>query len=311
MSISTRAYKSEADLHKIQAATAKWIAIAGFQGYLNVSDIALRMFNGMRKYDPAEIVRLWEDSDGQVVGWAMAYPAWNSYEVLLHPDYRQHRLAMDILEWAERETINKMAKVGEDNRTIQLDVFDLDMTRIALLEQRGYSRREHRGTISIRLLDAPIPQPQLPDGFSIRSVQGERDADKLVALINDSFGWSWTVEGYREVMRSPGYKTENEMVVVAQDGRFASSCILLPDTHNRIGMFENVGTSRDFRRLGLAKALLYAGMQRMKAQGFTSVMVPHGAELGAAMALYTFVGFRPTYEIFRYVKVVRSDDRTA
>jgi ribosomal protein S18 acetylase RimI-like enzyme len=208
-----------------------------------------------------------------------------------------------------------MQKAGRDRQAIQLNVFDGDTARITWLEQRGYARCEHRETISIRPLDEPIPQPQLPDGFSIRSVQGELEVGKLIALINDSFGLSWTAEGYQKWMRSPGYRADNEMVVVAPDGRFASSCILLPDTHNRAVMFENVGTGGEFRRMGLAKALLYAGMERMKTQGFTTAMVPHGTEhathpsnlafdVDAASALYAAVGFRPTYKIYRYTRDV-------
>jgi mycothiol synthase len=310
MTISSHPYRSETDLRTIQDATAEWIAIAGFQGYLNVSDIALRLFNGMRKYSPGEIVRIWEDTGGQVVGWAMIYPVWNSYEVLLHPEYRQHRLAQDILGWAEHEIIKYIGNSEQPDKPIQLDVFDGDAARITLLEQRGYSRHEHRETISSRPLDQPVPKPRLPDGFSIRSMQGEQEADKLVTLINDSFGWHWTVEDYRKVMHSPGYRAENEMAVIAPDGRFASSCILLPDTHNSMGMVENVGTSRDFRRLGLATALLNSAMQRMQTQGFSVAMVPHSAALEAT-ALYTSVGFRPIHKIFNYSKAVTSEGAAA
>ena len=316
MTISSRPYHSEADLHKIQSAVAQWIAIAGYTGYLNPSDIALRLFNGNRKYDPHEIVRLWEDGDGQVVGCGIVYPAWNSYEVLLHPHYRQPVLEMALLDWAERKLIRQMQQIGREDRPIQLHIFDEDTARIALLEQRGYVRGGHTETISICSLDDPIPQSHLPAGFSIRRVQ-EEDADKLVALINNSFGLHWTVEGYREVMRSYGYKGLTEMVVVAPDERFASSCILLPDSHNRTVMFENVGTGVEYRRMGLAKALLIAGMQRMKTMGFTAAMVPHGTgdianpsdltfTVDAATALYASAGFRPTHKIYLYTSIATS-----
>lgn len=307
MTISPRFYTSEVDLKRIQKATAEWIAITGFRGYMNVSDIKLRLFNGHQKYNPGEIVRLWEDTDGRVIGWSMVYAAWNSYEALLHPNYRQHRTEMEMLDWAEGEIIGWMHKTKHHDWTIRLDVFEGDDVRATLLDQRGYSRQEASDLISTRSLDDPIPQSQLLEGFSIRSAQGEQEADKLVALINDSFGWRWTVEGYRQWMRSPGYDAENEMVVVAPDGRFAASCILLPDTHNQTGMFENVSTGSDFRRKGLAKALLYAGMQHMKLLGFTQAMIPHIAEPGPATALYASAGFQPTYKIYHYTRVVSDE----
>jgi ribosomal protein S18 acetylase RimI-like enzyme len=316
MTISSRPYQSEADLHKIQSAVSEWIAIAGFMGYLNPSDIALRLFNGNRKYDPCEIVRLWEGRNGQIVGCGMVYPSWNSYEVLLHPIYHQPMLEMELLDWAQRELIREMQQIGREDKPIQLRVFDEDRARGALLEQRGYVRGAHIETISICSLDDPIPLSHLPAGFSIRSVQ-EEDADKLVALINDSFGLHWTVDGYREVMRSSGYKGLTELVVVAPDERFASSCILLPDSRNRTVMFENVGTHPEFRRMGLAKALLLAGMQRMKTMEFIAAMVPHSTgdianpsdltfTVDAATALYFSAGFRPTYKIYLYTHIATS-----
>jgi len=305
MAISARPYQGETDLRRIQAATAEWIASAGFLGYMNVSDIALRLFNGMRRYQPNEIVRLWEDDAGEVIGWAMAYPGWSSFEVLLRPDFRQSQLADDIIDWAERETISQMTRAGLDSAFIRLDVFDGDSTRIDLLERRGYTRGNQSGTISICSLEQPLPPVQLPTGFSIRSLQGTHEADKLVSITSDSFGWTWTVEACQQIMCSPGYDVENEWVVVAPDGRFAASSILLPDVHNRTVMFENVGTGRDVRRLGLAKAMLIAGMERMKTRGFTMAMVPHGAGLEAAAALYASVGFRPAYTLIEYTRPVK------
>ena len=303
MLFSMRPYVGLADLYRIQAATAEWIALAGFRGYVNPGDIALRLLNGQGHYAPETIVRLWENAQDLLVGWAMVYPAWNSYEVLLHPDYRQHPLVTEMLDWAEREVIRWLLTGGNEVRTIQLDVFDGDMARITLLEHRGYSRGDQHGVISVCPFDRLSPLPQLPVGFAIRHLQGEEDADKLVALVNDSFGWHWTADGYRSVIRSPGYHVENELVVVAADGRFVASCILLPDTRNRTVMFENVCTHSDFRRLGLARALLVAGMQEVKAQGFSAAMVPHAAGLGAAQALYTSAGFQPAYNLYHYHKV--------
>lgn len=304
MNIVSRPYQSEADLYQIQAATAGWIATAGFEGYLNPADIALRLFNGMREYNPMEIVRLWESAAGHMLAWGMVYPPWNSYEAVLHPDYRQHELAPVVLDWAEDEIINWLKKAGPENYTIHLDVFEGDTARIALLNARGYARGEHHGTISVRSLEEPIPQPRLPDGFSIRSLQGYHEAGKLVDVINASFGWHWTVETYTAVMDSPAYNADDELIVIAPDGRFAASCVLLPDAYNQSGMIENVGTRPEFRGLGLAKALLYAGMQYMKMQGFTLAMVPYGAHLGAANALYASVGFRPMYQLYDYTKVI-------
>lgn len=302
MTITTRNYRGANDLYKIQKTTANWIASNGFIGRINVQDIALRLFAGMIMYDPQQIVRLWEDAAGNLIGWAMLYPVWNSFEVQVHPDDRYLTLENDIIAWAEHEVFPLMQALSPDNNNIQVNVFDSDSRRQSVLEMRGYTRGELILYISTRPLDDKLPQPQIPDGFSIRSITGKEEADKIVTLINAGFGWDWRAKDYQKIMQFPGYTPTNERVVVAPDGRFASSCFLLPDTHNRTSMFENVVTHPDFRRLGLAKALLQGCMQVMKHQGFTVAQVPHHSKLGPAQALYSSVGFERTHGIYSYTR---------
>lgn len=299
MDISPRPYATQADLRKLQTATSEWIAAAGFKGYLHIDDIALRLFNGMRCYSPRDIVRLWEDASGDLFGWCMLYPRWNSFEALLHPDYDE--LAPQIFDWAERETRRWMQKEGHGDQPIYLDVFDDDKSRSALLEQRGYVRGEPTHLIGIRSLADSIPDAMPPQGFSIRSLEGLHEADKVVTVVNAAFGWSWTGDEFRQFMASPGFSHDN-LVIVAPDGRFAAFCYVMLDYRNLLGMFEDVCTHPDFQRLGLAKALLYAGMKHMRQSGMHTALVPYDASLGAAPKLYESVGFQPKYRIYNYVR---------
>jgi ribosomal protein S18 acetylase RimI-like enzyme len=74
------------------------------------------------------------------------------------------------------------------------------------------------------------------------------------------------------------------------------------DPVNRIGEFEPVGTHPDFRRQGLAKAAVGAGMQRMKAFGADQAFVLTQSHNRAAKALYESLGFRAVNREFDYVK---------
>jgi mycothiol synthase len=301
MGISSRPYATEADLKKIQAATAAWIADAGFLGYLHVEDIALRLFNGMRHYTPSELIHLWEDANATLLGWCMIYPRWNSFDALLHPNYRDDELASEILDWAERETWAWMQKEGRGDQPLGLDIFEGDTQRIALLEQRGYVRGEPTHLIGIRSLVDPIPDAPLSEGFVIRSVEGAHEADQVVAVLNAAFGWSGTADEHRQFMSFVGFSRESP-VIVAPDGRFAACCYVMLDHRNQLGMFEDVGTHPDFQRLGLGRALLYAGMQRMKEKGMRTVLVPYEADPGPAAKLYESVGFLPAYRLWNYTK---------
>jgi GNAT superfamily N-acetyltransferase len=103
-----------------------------------------------------------------------------------------------------------------------------------------------------------------------------------------------TAEGYRGVRRTAGYRGDLHVLVEAPDGTMASSTIMWLDEANRTAQFEPVGTHRDYRRLGLARAMLLHGMRLARAARAAHMTV---ACLGApghpqARGLYHGVGFR-------------------
>jgi mycothiol synthase len=106
----------------------------------------------------------------------------------------------------------------------------------------------------------------------------------------------------RPVMQSPAFQFEQQLVVVAPDGRFAAFCYLMLDVKNKIGMFEDVGTHPAFQRRGLGRALLLHGLGRMAARGMQTAFVPYVLRLDAAPALYASVGFQVRYRHFLYTK---------
>jgi ribosomal protein S18 acetylase RimI-like enzyme len=158
--------------------------------------------------------------------------------------------------------------------------------------------------VTLRTLDDLPPVPRLPDGFSIRTAAGVHEAEALAAVHAGSFGSNWTVAHYAHVMESPGYAAEREWVVVAPDGRFAAFAVTWYDALNQLGYFEPVGTHADFRRMGLARALMIHAMHAMRAAGMTHASVAHEAaeENPASAALYAALGFTPQYSTHLWVK---------
>jgi ribosomal protein S18 acetylase RimI-like enzyme len=150
-----------------------------------------------------------------------------------------------------------------------------------------------------------LPEAQLPQGFTIRSVVGEEDVERLCEVHSGSFGSQWQPDDYLRVMRTPGFQIENELVVVAPDGRFAAFLIYWPDPISQSGLFEPVGCHQEFQRRGLSKALMVEGMRRMAAQGMKTALVRHFATNAAARALYASAGFTTKYEIADFRKVMR------
>jgi GNAT superfamily N-acetyltransferase len=103
-------------------------------------------------------------------------------------------------------------------------------------------------------------------------------------------------------MESPGYAPERELVIQAPDGAFVTFAVTWYDHLNHTGLFEPVGTHRDFRRRGFGRAIILYGMQQMAAAGMKFATVAHFGDNEAARGLYQYCGFRPWHLLDGYKK---------
>ena len=169
-----------------------------------------------------------------------------------------------------------------------------------LLEALGFTPADADYAVLKRNLDH-VPDVSLPDGFTLRPLAGEHEARLAADVHNGAFGRNWTEDEYIKVMRTPAFERTRELVVTAPEGRFAAFTVIWPDPVSRTGLFEPVGCHRDFTRRGLATAILFAGMDRMKAAGMETALVGCEPSNQAAVSLYRSAGFEPFFETVDYV----------
>ena len=139
-----------------------------------------------------------------------------------------------------------------------------------------------------------VEQPVLPAGFRYRTAA---DAGPEAAVRAHVDAWSptaYTAQSYEDVRRAPGYRGDLHVLVEAPDGTMACSTIMWLDELNRTVEFEPVGTHPDYRRLGLARAMMLHGMRLARAAGATHATVVCLGAAGhpKARGLYYGVGFR-------------------
>jgi ribosomal protein S18 acetylase RimI-like enzyme len=139
-----------------------------------------------------------------------------------------------------------------------------------------------------------VEQPVLPDGFRFRTADEAGPKAAVQAHVDAWAPSTYTAERYEEVRQTAAYRGDLHILVEAPDGTMASSTIMWLDEVNKTAEFEPVGTHRDYRRLGLAKAMLLHGMHLVRAAGATHMTV---VCLGApghpeARGLYYGIGFR-------------------
>ncbi|MCB9161339.1 MAG: GNAT family N-acetyltransferase [Caldilineaceae bacterium] len=246
MPVKKRTYTGPADLTLLQDFNAAAIAVTDHCGYLHPGDIPHHLFNGNQSYDPPTSCRSGRMSK-----------AWRRGMV-------QRR---EMLTYADARTVELMRRYDIAGDCIYADAFQGDTARRDLLLDLGWQPEEDQLPYVLNRTEiGSIDVPVLPDGYAFGAARGVEDAAAL-AEVQAAFKARWTPELYRKVMESPGYAPERELVIQDPDGAYVAFCIIWFDHLNRTGLFEPVGTHKDYQRRGLGRALLLHGMQRMADAG--------------------------------------------
>ena len=287
---------------------------------LSISTAQLRMEIEAPGVDLDRDLRLWEDAQGQVIGFgelSIAEPIENNLAdgtlwMIVHPAARGGDLESQIIAWAE----HRMGEVGRE-RQEQPKLFtwsrDNRIDRIAVIKQHGFVEDRHFLFLTQPLADV-ISTPQLPEGFTIRAVNLEQEAQAWVDLHNQSFFGQRnyhpiTVESCKHRLQNPNYLPELDLVAVDIDGKFASICYCAIDREHNTFLGRQEGwvallfTSPDFQRRGLARAMLLQGLARLQALNMDIAKIGVDSENAfGAKQLYESVGFEPLYTNIAYIK---------
>src|SRR5579885_964838 len=268
---------------------------------LHVCDLPYRLCSpGARS---AEDARLWEDENGDLLAFAIVqHTSFGTLDYFIRPDARNQGIEVAMIAWATPRFQHWTTAAGRDlswwidSRTDQPD-------RLALAAQCGFARDNWHTVHMLRPLDQPIPEPQLPVGFTIRPLAGEAEVEAMVALHRAAFDTeNMTVAWRRATLALPQYDPAHDLVVEAPDGRLAAFCLCWRCPATGEAQVEPMGAHPDFQRLGLGRALLDEQFRRLRAAGVTNAVVETYSVFESAIALYASVGFRVVQTIEKYAK---------
>jgi Predicted acetyltransferase len=230
---------------------------------------------------------LWEH-DEEIVAWAwVKLPG----ELDLQVDPAHVELSEEILRW-----FDDVAQ-GEA-RTVTL--LDAERELIDAVRRHGY-HEQTAGPFFVHLRRSleNLPEPQIPDGYTLRPVQCESDADNRARVHRAAFSLPHlppskvTADSYLQVMRAWPYRAELDWLVEAPDGTPVAFCLVWLDEHNRVAALEPVGTDPGHRRLGLASAAMLAALHSARRLGAESARVCARGDddYPSARATYQALGF--------------------
>jgi mycothiol synthase len=276
--------------------------------------------------DQARDVRLWEDAEGRLVGYAQLWipPDTEGGELAagcwfrIHPDTRQQGLEREIIAWGS-EVVGAVARErgvpGYIQSGLRHSTPEYIAYRSGIMEAHGFVPVRYFFQM-VRPLDAPIPEPQLPAGYTLGHLASEADIPRWTEAFNQSFIDHWDFHPLSETqarhwLSSPKYQAEGNLIAEAADGTLAAFCLcwIDPDDNarneRREGWISDLGTRRGHRKLGLGRAMLLAGMHWLKGQGMDTAKLGVDAENpSGALRLYESVGFTVRHKTAMYRKAV-------
>jgi mycothiol synthase len=322
--LTTRAYQGETDLQSIADFLNQCEQTDQEENYYSAANLALSY--GEPGFDPHQNVGLWE-REGQLIAYAdLGLPAPEAIETSIdcflwfrvHPDQRWQGLEPEILVWAEQRL---RAAVGAMVASAQIAALPIRLTvgcrdhqteKIAFYESQGFVYERCFLTMC-RDLSQPVSDPILPNDYKIVQASAA-EAAAWVEMYNQTFIDHWrfhpaSLEDHLYWLSTPLYCPELDLVAVAPDGTFAAFCLGYIDRefnqqkNCREGWIGSLGTRRGFRRQGLARAMLLAGLQKLQAAGMATAKLGVDTQNpNAAQILYESVGFRKLYARFSYTQ---------
>lgn len=284
----------------------------------SVAELQIDLDNPM--LDPAHNLVLWEDDRGTLValGALWLHPADVEIEAFfwmrIHPDARGMELECDVIDWGAKR-LSEIASARGLPAHLRLGTRDDNAYQIGTLERNGFQFDRCFFDMA-RSLDQPIDAMPLPEGFTIRPLDGENELAAWVEMFNQTFIDHWnhhdmTIERRQHWMKSLDYRPEIDLVAAAPDGTLVafSYCSIESANNQRMGVRDgwvaDLGTRRGYRKRGLARALLIASLHRLKDAGMdTAKLGVDTQNPNGALHLYESVGFQKTETWLSYVKNV-------
>lgn len=268
--------------------------------------------------DKSRDLHIWEGEDGQLKGFGHLYipDTKNVLDGYLWfcVESKEYNLESEIINWSEK----RLREAGQERNLpakLRFSTRNDKRDRISLLEHHRFKIDRQFLTMSRSLKDI-IPSSQLPPGFSLYEITSNSNLSAWVDMFNQSFIDHWnhhelTVKTFKHWLKDTNYNPALNIVALSPDRQYAAFCYAqINEQENKLsgrkeGWIQWLGTSRNFRKLGLGKAILLEGLHRLQLAGMETVKLAVDADsLTGANRLYKSVGFRPVENWLEYVKDV-------
>jgi mycothiol synthase len=306
MNMVRRPYSGEQDLQPI----IDLLLACGRAGYADMEFRSIELRFALRDpmFDRTNFTALFEDARGELVAFGILWRG-RYLGMLVHPRFRGH-LEGEVIRWAQDQV--RASDQDASRRRLWVLCRDDDRLSTELFESTGFVLDDEELRMG-RDLHEPIASSQSPNGFTIRPLAGEQEAEPWVALYLEAFqgmthSQRWTtVRGRLDLMRDPDYDGSLDLVAEAPDGGLAAFCYCsigsaeASTDRRREGRTEPIATREGYRGIGLGRAIVLTGLRCLRDRGMDVATLTKDVDNLPAQRLYELVGFHPLYRARWYV----------
>jgi mycothiol synthase len=308
--LSFRGFRGEGDYGSMAAVLTDSQRADHYDRSVTAADLARAYANSLTNCDPTTDMIMAEVA-GQMVGyvrgwWEQESPSLHLYKhngVLL-PAWRRKGIGRAMLGWMENrlKDIAAAHSLGS-KKYFQTSVSQFQTGTAMLLESAGYQPARYFFEMVRHNLD-DIPDFPLPDGLEILPVNpGQYRA--IWDSIHDTDQEEWgstkpTEDAYQEWLKDALFQPH--LWQIAWDKKTGNPVghVLTyihheenEQFHRKRGYTEGVGVSREWRRRGVARALISCSLQAQKGEGMTeSALVADSDSTSGVTRLYETCGFQ-------------------
>jgi mycothiol synthase len=276
----------ENDYGAIRTMISKNYSVQGSSMYASVGGLDFCRF--ILDDEPSGIFTssLWKNDLNEVIGFA--WPEEERIDIISL--FKNKNIEDEILEWAENSRkLQRPHDAEEWSLTVPCNTNDIG--RQEILTKRGYIKTDSFCCLMSRsLINNPIPELNMPEGYSLHTVTSEKDIKQRAKLNSISAG-EIKIDKYYNMMKSPTYNNSLDLIVKNSDDDIIAFCTAWYDEKSEMGLLEPLGCCLAHRRKGIMKCILYEAMKRFKKLGAKRTYLYTSNDAEEAISLYENTGF--------------------